>query len=144
MCVKRRFHAAPTKKPDRQPCWSPIGRFSLRSGERCQFPSLLFGSRSFWTSTTAIRIAITRWAIAISRWASTFSPAATFTWSTTLTTTAALEAFEHLLQFVAIQCSVFVSVASVEHSLHSLGHFFAAEFAVFVFVEAHDSVEKLA
>jgi hypothetical protein len=62
---------------------------------------------------------------------------------TGLSATAALEAFERLFQLVAIEKSVFVSVASVEHPLHLLGHFFAAEFAVFVLVKAHDPIEKL-
>ena len=132
MCVKLRFQVAQTKKPDRQPRWSPIGRFSLRSGEHFQLLSLLFSSRPFWTLPTTTCIVVPRWAIAISLRA-----------STALTTTAALEAFEHLLEFVTIQCPVFVSVASIEHSLHPLGHLFAADFSVFVLVEAHDSIEEL-
>ena len=106
--------------------------------------SLLFSSRPFWTLPTTTCIVVPRWAITITSWSIAISlRASTALTTTALTTTAALEAFEHLLEFVTIQCPVFVSVSSIEHSLHPLGHLFAADFSVFVLVEAHDSIEEL-
>lgn len=143
MCVKRRFHAAPMKKPDRQPLWPPIGHSDFIREIALQLSALFFGGWPTRSVTGTVAITFSGRAIAVSRWTSTFSSASTLTRSTTLTTTCASESFEHLLQFVAIQRSVLVRVASVEHSLHSLRHFFTAEFAVFVFVKTHDSVEEL-
>lgn len=127
---------------------NPIGnRVGHRSGVSdsvqeiaSQFFILFFGSWSSRFLCATVSITVSRRSVAISR----RSVTVTRRTIATLTTTAASEAFECFLQFIAIQCSVFVRVSSVEHPLHSLGHFVTAEFAVFVFVKAHDSVDHFA
>tara|TARA_R110002072_G_scaffold238769_2_gene396253 strand:- start:138852 stop:139604 length:753 start_codon:yes stop_codon:yes gene_type:complete len=105
---------------------------------------LLFFSRWSARAIAASCIAISRWPVAATRRTLTIPrwSVATLRWTSAVATTSALEAFEHLFQFFAIQCSVFVRVASVEHPLHSLGDFFSAEFAVFVLVEAHHAIKE--